>query len=329
VSYPGEGAACEDIFKAGREAGKLSVSRAIEDSGRAVGEKPKFILVSGATYLLPGTLECPIEERFIEGIESVVGKDVPIIGGLGADSMAQGNEKVFAGDIYAGDKIYEFGSVATAAVYTDLKVGYAFLGGFTPTINKAVATKASGHVLYELDGRPCAEVYDEWTDSALGQRINTVGEWVIDFTALYPLSEKISEKSSIPGYYNKLIHYFNDPEPGVCKVACEVKEGDVIYLLEGTPNMFVNRGAMTAMLARADGAISKDEIAGGYMIFCAGSFLTIPAKDYPRISYAINDVLGGAPFIGGYEFGGFGSFLGVESNRFSTQMASFLVFGKN
>jgi len=330
VSYPGEGGSKDEIFRTTEEAAKRAASRALVDAGKLKTEKPRFVLISGATYLLPGTLKNPVEERYIEGIESVVGKDVPIIGGLAADSLAQGNEKVFV-----NDKIYDFGSVAAAVVYTDLevglatdlKVGYSFLGGFTPTTKKAIATKAEGHLVYELDGRPCAEVYDEWTEGALGNRINTT-DWVIDYTALHPLSKKISETGEIPGYYNKLIHYFNNPEKGLCKVACEVEEGDTLYLLDGTPNMFVNRGALTARLARARAGLSRDEIAGGYMVFCAGCFLTIPSEDYPRIYNAINDVLGGTPFIGGYEFGGFGSFLGVEENVYTTQMCSFLVFGK-
>ncbi len=331
MTGPGEGKSREEVFNSAREAAKRATQRALEDAGESAERKPRFVLISGATYLLQGTLKNPIEERYIEGVESVVGKDVPIIGGLAADSLAQGNEKVFV-----NDKVYDFGSVSVAVVYTDLKVGlagdirvgYSFLGGFTPTTKKATVTRAEGHLLYELDGRPCAEVYDEWTEGALGERINTT-EWVIDYTALHPLSEKISEEGRVPGYYNKLIHYFNNPEKGLCKVACEVEEGDVLYLLEGTPNMFVNRGALTARLARAEAQLSRDEIAGGYMVFCAGCFLAIDPEDYPRISNAINDALGGAPFIGGYEFGGFGSFLGVKENVYTTQMCSFLIFGKN
>ncbi len=329
VGYPGEDGDREQIFSSARSAAALATERALEDAGELSSLKPRFILISGATYFYPGTIKNPIEERFLEGVESIVGKNIPIIGGLAADTMAQGDEKVFV-----NDQIYGFGSVSVALVYTDVKmgtspkIGYGFLGGFTPTTKQGVVTRADGHLLYEIDGRPCSDVYDEWTEGGLGDRINTT-EWAIDYTAFYPLSNKISEEDEVPGYYNKLIHYFNEPEEGVCKVAAEVKEGEIIRLMEGTESMFVNRGALTAMFARSDGRLTAEEIAGGYMIFCAGSFLGINPVNYPRISSSINEVLAGSPFIGGYEFGGFGSFVGVQENVFATQMTSFLLFGKN
>ncbi len=329
--YPGESGTREEIFSSARQAAVLATERALEDAGDLSSEKPRFVLISGATYFYPGTIKNPIEERFLEGIESVIGKGIPIVGGLAADTMAEGNEKVFV-----NDQVYDLGSVSVALIYTDVKIGtsspskigYGFLGGFTPTTKQGVVTKADGHLLYEIDGRPCAEVYNQWTEGGLGNRINTT-EWVIDYTAFYPLSNKISEEDEVPGHYNKLIHYFNNPEEGVCKVAAEVKEGEIIRLMEGTESMFVNRGALTAMFARSDGRLTTEEIAGGYMVFCAGSFLGINPVNYPRISSSINEVLAGSTFIGGYEFGGFGSFVGVQENVFTTQMTSFLLFGKN
>lgn len=332
VNYPGEEGTQEEIFNSARQAAEIATRRALENAGKESSEEPKIVLISGATYFMPGTLKNPVEERYIEGIEDIIGKDIPIVGGLAADTAASGNEKVFV-----NDKVYDFGSVSVAVLYTDVKlglessspkIGYGFLGGFTPTTKSGVVTKAEGHILYEIDNRPCAEVYNEWTDGALSDRINTT-DWVIDYTALHPLAEKISTKDEVPGYYNKLIHYFNNPEPGVCKLACEVKVGDTLYLLDGTTDMFVNRGALTAMFARSQGKITAEEIAGGYMVFCAGSFLTIDASDYGKISNSINEALAGAPFIGGYEFGGFGSFIGAAKNVFTTQMCSFLVFAKN
>jgi len=332
VNYPGENGSKEEVFKSAISAAEIATKRALENAGKESGDKPRMVLISGATYFLPGTLKNPVEERYIEGIENIVGKGVPIVGGLAADTAASGNEKVFV-----NNKVYDFGSISVAVLYTDVKiglegsspkVGYGFLGGFTPTTKSAVVTKVEGHVLYELDNRPCAEVYNEWTNGALGSRIGTT-DWVIDYTALYPLAEKISMEDEVPGYYNKLIHYFNNPEPGVCKLACEVEEGTTLYFLEGTTNMFVNRGALTAMFARSQGKITTEEIAGGYMVFCAGSFLTIDKLDYGKIATSIDESLGGAPFIGGYEFGGFGSFFGAAKNVFTTQMCSFLVFAKN
>ncbi len=330
VNYPGEEGEREEIFRTAREAASLATNRAIADKDNPE-RKPRLVLVSGATYFMPGTIENHIEERFIEGIQEVVGSDIPIVGGLAADTNMAGNEKIFV-----NEKAYGFGSVSVALVYTDVfigidsdspKIGYGFLGGFTPTTKKGVVTRAEGHLLYEIDGRDCTEVYDEWTAGELGERINSE-DWVIDYTALYPIAKKISEDDTVPGYYNNLIHYFNNPDEGVCKVACEINEGDVVHLLEGTPSMFVNRGALTAMFARAEGRLSAEEIAGGYMVFCAGSFLAIPEEDYPKISASIDEAMSGAPFIGGYEFGGFGSFVGARENVFATQMTSFLIFGK-
>ncbi len=331
VNYPGEKGSREQVYNAVYQATDKAIERALLDAGKTKQEKPQIVLVSGATYLLPGTLTNPIEERYIEAIGKWFGNDVSIVGGLAGDTMAKGNEKVFVNKDVLG-----YGSLSIALIYSDVKIsvanpeiniGYAYLGGFTPSVHKGVITKADGHLIYEIDNKPCRDVYDEWTEKGLGERINA-SDWVIDYTALHTLAEKIVSPDGAPVFYNKLIHYFNNPEQGVCKTACEVKKGEEIYLLHGTTEMFVERGALTARLARAQGKINSDEIAGGYMIFCAGSFLAIPQDDYPAITDKINQALDGADFIGGYEFGGFGSFLGERQNVFSTQMTSFLVFSK-
>lgn len=63
------------------------------------------------------------EDLFIKGVESVLGEQVPIVGGgaaAGYSDLVSGGESLFV-----NDKAYEKG-VVVAVVYTDTKIGHAF-----------------------------------------------------------------------------------------------------------------------------------------------------------------------------------------------------------
>jgi two-component sensor histidine kinase len=57
----------------------------------------------------------------------------------------------------ANGKVYE-DAVVLAVVETDLLFGIGVAHGFRPTRNRAIVTRAQGHVIHELDGQPAVDV---------------------------------------------------------------------------------------------------------------------------------------------------------------------------
>lgn len=297
-----------------KEAARKAISEAIKDAGKERRELPDLVLVA----------PCAVgnEEKLLAGIEAVLGKGkVPIFGGAAADNTIKGYWKVFA-----NERVYS-NAIALTAIYTDLKLGYAFLSGFTPTDKKAIATEAEGRVIIELDHRPAGEVYNEWVDCRLTDELLNSAENILLATNLDPLGKKMLTKAGITPYL--LVHpksFPKTPEHSL-EVFADVKKGDEFTFLRGSREMLVERAALTARLARSRGRITEKEVAGGLFIYCAGTMLAIPAEDRPQITSKINEALGGAPFIGVFTFGEQGFFPGI-GNLHGNLMSSAIIFGK-
>jgi len=167
----GVGGANIDSFTSAREAGKEAIKSAIKNAQKE-GELPKVVLITAA----PGN-----EEDILLGIEDVIGKDIPIVGGSSGDNDLTGKWKQFA-----NDKIYSNG-ISLTAVFTDLKVGFAYEIGYLTTKNKGIITNATGRIIYEIDNRPAAEVYNEWTHGLISNNLESGGE-ILSKTNLYPLA---------------------------------------------------------------------------------------------------------------------------------------------
>ncbi len=310
----GLGVSVLDDTSSASEAGRAAALNALEDAGKGIEEKPKIVLI------YTGSFELGIDEEILSGIVEVFGNDVPVVGGVASDTHFAGNWRVFA-----NTRSYQKG-VVVGAIYTDLKVGYKFLCGFNPTQTEGVATKIAdkGRKIKEIDQRPADVVYNEWLDGLLTEKLGTDG-FFIDVTCLHPLGERIVEVGGIANYRLIYPHHFNVDSS--LTVGSDVKEGGIVYLLEGSRDMLVERPALTARLARSLGRITEEEIAGGLMDYCSGTMLCIPEEARDAIGPKINDALGNAPFIGLFSCGEFGYFAGV-GNKFGNCMSSMIVFSK-
>ena len=311
----GVGACSLKEVKTPREVGREAVLRAIEKVQRGKGELPKLVFISPSSV---GN-----EEDILAGIEDVWGRGkVPIFGGAAGDDKIEGKWRVFA-----NDKVYSDGVVLTLIYtdmgvgYTDMKLGYAFLSGFEPTDRKAAITKAKGRVIYEFDHQPAGEVYNRWIGGRLSDKLNQGGNILLD-TNLDPLGEKIGRFSYL------LIHPKEfHPQDRSLEVFARVKEGSELFLMRGDRKMLVTRAGLAARLARSRGRIPKEDVAGGILIYCAGTMLAIPENERGKMASEVNDALGNTPFIGAFTFGEQGFFSG-GINRHGNLMVSMIVFSK-
>jgi hypothetical protein len=244
-----------------------------------------------------------VEEEALEGIEEVVGKSTPILGGTtGGPTFA----------VFGESAAYNEG-ISLAAIYTDLPVGWTFEGGFDVTDPHAgIVTKVEGQAIVEIDNRPALDVYDEWLDGKIGRLYQEIGDSGVirDLLTLHPIYRKYTSPSGQD--------YF---------LFSKIKVGEKIYLSHGTWETLINRIGNLPSHAKLHGDMGVDAapIFGiGYI--CGGVMGAIPETEREKlpllISYANND----APFIACFTWGECGHFPGIGSKH-GNLLTGFLVIG--
>lgn len=265
------------------EAGKNAIQMAIKEKG----ETPSLIFITAA----PGK-----EEEIIRGIESVVGKTVPIIGGSSADNDITGKWRQFT-----SEGVMKNG-VSIACVYSKEKIGWAFEAGYKRGIAQGKITSAKGRTIFTIDGKPAAEVYNSWLGGKLDDVLKTGGN-VLSRTTFYPLAKVI--KGPRGEIYFVSIHplSINLPEKSLT-VFTEVNEGEDLTLFEGDWETLLKRAATTPRVAFLRGDFtSPKEIGFGIFTFCAGTMLAIPEEERPKMVALIKSVIEDTPFLGTFTFG--------------------------
>ncbi|RME74900.1 MAG: hypothetical protein D6784_08995 [Chloroflexi bacterium] len=289
-----------------RLAGRQAVEQAVQNAGRE-GELPALIWLTSA----PGA-----EESVLRGIQDVVGESVPIAGGSSADNTVEGNWVQFT-----ANSVHKNGVVVTV-MYPSSGVHLAFHSGYWPTDHRGVATRAEGRTVYEIDGRPAAQVYNEWTGGVIQDFLS--GGSILGVTTLHPLGRIVGAIGGLP--YHKLAHPERVTPEGALTLFADVSTGDELVLMTGTRSSLVSRAGRVAQSALENGNISADRVAGALVVYCAGCMLTIQDR-MNEVAAEINKVLAGAPFLGTFTFGEQGCFLGGE-NRHGNLMISVAVFEK-
>lgn len=308
----GVGSANIENYPSIQEAAKAAVSRAIKNAGKTMKEPPKAVLLTPTK---------PAEEEVVEGVESVVGKKTLILGGTaGGPSLA----------VFGENAVYEKG-VSLAVIYTKLKVGYMFEGGFDvrePT--SGIVTRTDGQAIVEIDKRPAVDVYDEWLGGQIGRmhRDGAPSDEVKELLTLHPLYRKYAAPDG------KVYALFSHPWPkdNTLKDRCiltstKIKVGERIHLSRGSWEILLNRIGNLPRNAKINGKIHQDAkpiLAIGYI--CAGVMGTIPEPERVKMPMLINYANNDAPFIAPFTWGEQGHFSGI-GNRHGNLLTGFLVIG--
>lgn len=308
----GVGSANLSAYQSAHAASKAAVLNAIASAGKYQNETPQVILITPTQG---------IEEEIIDGIEEVVGKDAIILGGTaGGPSLA----------VFGENEVYENG-VSLAVIYTDLPIGWTFEGGFDVRgQHSGIATKVEGQGIVEIDNRPALDVYNEWLDGEIDTLYQQVGkpDVIRDLLTLHPLYRKYTSPDG-QDYF-----LFSHPWPKddtlterVVMTSTKIKEGERIYLSQGTWETLVNRIGNLPEDAKVNGGINAStKPILGIGIVCAGVMGTIPENEREKLPLLINYENNNAPFIATFTWGEQGHFTGV-GNKHGNLLTSFLVIG--
>lgn len=103
------------------------------------------------------------EGLHVNGTELTEGLDRALPQGVTATGGLSGDGDRFGRTVVCGDGVGHSGDVVAVGLYGPrLRVGYGSLGGWDPFGPERVITRAEGSVLYELDGRPALDLYEEY-----------------------------------------------------------------------------------------------------------------------------------------------------------------------
>ena len=281
---------------------------ALEAADRA-GEQPELIWVSAT----PGT-----EEEVLDGIEAVVGKDVPIIGGSAADNSVAGDWYVFDGHGRQGD------GVIVSVLFPSGPVSFAYQNGYAPMAHSGTVTRCDGRTVQEIDGKPALDVYLDWTGGAVPvDREDTATQSILAESTLTPLGREVAQVGGVPYYL--LAHPAGARTTGEIDLFANVEEGEVLTCMSGTIKGLTDRAGRVASLAIAAGSLPKSEVKGALMIYCGGCMLPVQDQIDDVVS-GVNAALDGKPFLGAFTFGEQGRIVGA-GNRHGNLMISCIVFG--
>jgi len=311
-------------FNSSEEAGRTAITNAIIDAGNPT--------TSPDITLYIGTTRRGDDMRLLDGIAEIIGADSPVIGGSANDDIVSGLWMQFT-----HNKSYTNGLILVT-IYTDQKSGWGFETGYKLTDNKGIATTSDGYLISEIDERPALDVYDEWVNGELYQKIDA-GEFndetgnisfalIKEFTLMNPIARVLRTADGRIGHYTvSPIPNTDDVESKNLRVFAEIQQGWEIALYRGTWQTHMNRVETIPLDAMERAGLDPGEGMFGIMQFCNGLRSQIPEEEFEKVPAITDDVLGGVPFIGAITGGEHGPIYEIGRNVNANLIECMVVIG--
>lgn len=299
------GTSCAALGDDPGAAGADAARQALLAAGRQ-GEAPALVWVSSS----PGA-----EERVLAGIQEVVGRGVPIIGGSCADNDITGKWATFDA------KRVETDGVVVSVLFPSTDVAMSFQSGYAPKESSGVITAAEGRRIIEIDAEPAVEVYNQWTGAALEIGADRPQQ-ILSQTTFSPLGRQIQNVADVP--YHLLVHPAMAHPDGSMEVFANVSVGEELHLMSGSQASLCSRAGRVAQQA-CEELGGPQRVAGALVVYCAGCMLAVEHRMH-EVAAGIDAALDGAPFLGVFTFGEQGQVIGGE-NRHGNLMISCITFG--
>ena len=290
-----------DSHKAGAQVAKDVEKKAEEDISLFV-MLPEGLLGNGSAI--------------VRGVQEVLGKNFPIMGGS-------------AGDDFAFKKTYQY---YNDQVLTDAVVGVGLSGkvswgvgvrhGWEPIGLPMKVTKAEGAKLIEVDNRPALSIYEDYFGKKAEELIK---EPIARMAYTYPLGMSVEGS---PEFLIRDVVIAN--EKGEITCAAEIPEGSEIRLMLGDYEKAIQaaKGAAENALTQLKGVSPK----AIFIFNCVARYKLLGARIGEEIA-AIQNVLGkDVPLIGFYTYGEqapLGGVLGPECfSVFHNETMALMVLGE-
>lgn len=298
------GTAMAELGTTPRAAAARATEMALSNAGRE-GEAPDLVWLTMA----PGG-----EEHVLAGIKDVLGQKIMIVGGSSADNDVSGKWGQFTTQGTCGD------CVVVSVLFPSTQVSCAYQSGYAPTRTQGRVTRAEGRRLFELDGKPAASVYAQWTNGAVPEPSgNDIS--ILAASTFFPLGRHTATLLDVP--FHLLAHPATAHADGSLSLFADIHQDETLWLMNGTADSLVARAGRVAESSREglDGA----RVSGALVVYCGGCMLAVQNR-MSEVAQSVAEALDGAPFIGVFTFGEQGMPLGSET-RHGNLMISCSSFG--
>lgn len=259
-------------------------------------------------------------DECIAAIEEVLGPEVTIFGATSADNMSgQTSYQIFGGDVF------EHSAWMVGFADPTLEVITAASHGFVAVGEPLVVTKADGHRIFELNGKPAWEEYT----SHLGLDPGSQCRHTIPVGAL--AEELDSERAAEYGNPHILRVVTSREEDGTMHYATTVGEGTRLWLtVRDEPRIFEDLDRMTSRIVALAGdrtpvaVFHADCLARGRHLFNR----ILKEELVSRMQAPFMDAGQAPPWIGIYGFGEFAR-LGGRNEFHNYTTAIYAVYRNN
>ena len=260
-----------------REAG-AEVAECLED----VNERPHRVLML-LTDGLAGD-----QQEIVRGAYSVVGAEVPLVGGCAGDDLKMKSTRQLWGNRVLGD------AIVAAAIGSHAPIGIGVRHGWMKVGEPMLVTKSGNNRVYSLDDQPALDVYLERLDAPKEARTDPAA--FTNFALTHPLG--LSGRSGEP--HVRFIGEANFEDRSLGCIA-EVPQSALVWFMEGDEQSVLH--ATDAACAEALDSLQGQQPLGMFAFDCIARRGVLGD---PGIAREIERVAGhaaGAPVAGFYTYG--------------------------
>ncbi|NPA79710.1 MAG: hypothetical protein GXO29_01485 [Thermotogae bacterium] len=262
-----------------------------------------------------------LEERVVRTLDDAFSRKVRIFGGTAADNDFSGDWWTFANGRKANS------GVSVVAFKSPNPILSTFHAGYILTKRSGVITRAShpeggGTTIYEIDGKPAAQVYASWLKERgfdIGDVLEKGGIIPFEIAGLNPIARVYGDDIVVSHVFEVL------PKENALSVLSHINEGERVYHATATESFLVSRTAVTVRKSLKE----MLSIIGGVLIYCAGCIAPISGR-LDEIAKIYGKMVKGAPFVGAATYGEQGSLIveGRIMNFHANQMIHTVLFTK-
>ncbi len=293
----------------------IGVGEAVDRVPREAGQQAAYSAVRGfvgnrrSALLLFGDGLVTSYADVIRGIQEVLGTSFLIVGGMAGDDL-----RFTQTYQYAQDRVMSR-AVVGALLGGSIKVGVGTEHGFAPIGKPWRITRARGNILYELDHKPAASVYEEYFGHDLLQRIRHEG--LTRQATAYPLG--IYYEPTDQRLLRNVVSFGDD---GSLLCSAEILEGAWLQLMIGSRTL-----ALEAAHRAAQQAIQPLNRVSCALIFDSVARRKLLGPQHAAMEIAcIREVIGpSVPLAGCYTYGEQGPAATAAHERTAVQTGSVLV----
>ncbi|MCI0342700.1 MAG: FIST C-terminal domain-containing protein [Planctomycetales bacterium] len=247
--------------------------------------------------------------QLARGIQSRLPPGVTVTGGLSADGDRFGRTVVLC------DRPADRGIVGVGLYGPGLRVGFGSLGGWDPFGPERLVTRATGNVLFELDGEPALDLYRRY-----------LGEHAAGLPASglrFPLSLRSDGVEA--GLVRTLLAI--DESAHSITFAGDIPEGSLARLMKANFERLIDGATRAAEASHAPLRGSRPELA--LLVSCVGRKLVLKQRVEEEVE-SVREVLGAAAALTGfYSYGELAPMLNETSCQLHNQTMTITTVSEN